>query len=117
MDLWDGYMKGDVGVQAALRKAQAAGDIFHREEVADFIAASLAWPLRQYFQRCSLSGIEPAKPAHLPDIPSAICACADRSVPGLRSGDGGGFRGSESAGSCGAVVHFGEPRRGRQPGN
>jgi hypothetical protein len=58
MDLWDEYLKGDVGVQAALRKVRAAEDIFNREDVTDFIGASLAWPLRPYFSDAAWAGLE-----------------------------------------------------------
>ena len=53
MDLWDGYLKGDMGVQTALRSARAAEEIFQTREVADFIGAALAWPLRPYFNNAA----------------------------------------------------------------
>jgi hypothetical protein len=58
IDLWDTFLKGDVGVQAALRKAPAVAEIFRREDVTDFLGACLAWPLQRYFSTAAWSGLE-----------------------------------------------------------
>ena len=65
MDLWDGYLKGDMGVQTALRNARAAGGSFGTEGVADFIGATLAWPLRTYFNDAAWAGWN-ERSRHLP---------------------------------------------------
>jgi hypothetical protein len=58
MNLWDGYLKGDVGVQAALRKAPAIVEMLQGEGVTDFLGASLAWPLQQYFGTAGWAGLQ-----------------------------------------------------------
>ena len=49
MSLWNCYLHGEMCVQTALRNVPTAMDFFNREEIAELIGASLAWPLKPYF--------------------------------------------------------------------